>query len=98
MGADWVVEVVAEVIVLVAELVEVVEVALDCGSAFVDVADVVVDVWPGLALAAIVCSTSGTVRIARTRARRARRRVRASRYCMTPVRGETFQLDRPGVR
>lgn len=71
-----VVAVVVELVVGAAGAVEVVEVVvLDCGAGFVDVADVVVDVVPGLALAAIVCSMSGTTRIATTRTRRARRRV-----------------------
>jgi hypothetical protein len=78
---DAVADVVADVVELVVRAVEVAEVVevvvLDCCAGFVDVADVVLDVVPGLALAAIVCSTSGTTKIATTRTRRARRRVRS---------------------
>jgi hypothetical protein len=75
-SAEAVVDVVAAVIVLVVEVVEVVEVVvLACGAACADVADVVLDVVPGLALAGTVCSRSGTVMIATIRTRRARRRL-----------------------
>ncbi len=69
---DWTVDVVAAVVVVVVVDEDVV---LDCGAVLV-VDDVVVDVVPGLALAAIVCSMSGTTRTATPMARRARRRVR----------------------
>ena len=70
---DWTVDVVAAVVVVV--VVDEDVVVLDCGAVLV-VDDVVVDVVPGLALAAIVCSMSGTTRTATPMARRARRRVR----------------------
>ncbi len=68
---------VIELVVVAVDVVEVAEVVeVDCATEFVDVADVVLVVVPGLALASIVCSPSGTIRTAMTRARRARRRVR----------------------